>query len=311
MQDEFSVRILGKSSAIPTKNSFPSSQAVTYGSSVFLVDCGEGCQMQIRRNHISLKNLRHIFISHLHGDHYFGLFGLLSTMNLSGRRQALHLYGHPKLERILKLVFYQGGEMPAYPIVFHALNYERKSLVLETKKLSVFSFPLRHRIPTCGFLFKEKTDERNIRPEAIQTYDLSRLEIRRAKLGSDIYRDGKLLAACDELCYPKQQSRSYAYCSDTAYSSITTEYVNGVDLLYHEATFADDMLGKEEATYHSTAKQAALVAKSAGAGRLIIGHFSTRYRDESLLLEEAKSVFPESIAACENLLIELAKKQVK
>lgn len=303
MVSEFQVQILGKSSAVPTKNSFPSSQMISYDNVLFLVDCGEACQMQIRRNHFSLKNLRHIFISHLHGDHYFGLFGLLSTMGLSGRKQALHLYAHPKLERIIKLVFFQGGDYPSYPIIFHHLNYDAKHLILETKKMKVFSFPLKHRIPTCGFLFEEKVETRNIKPDLIRAYDLSTLEIRRAKMGQDIVRNGKLLATCDELCFPKQKSRSYAYCSDTAFSEKTAEYVKGTDVMYHEATFANDMAGKPEAKFHSTAEQAARVAVLADVKKLIIGHFSIRYRDESILLKEAQAVFENTIAAAENMVV--------
>jgi ribonuclease Z len=300
MKADFQIRILGKSSAIPTKDSFPSSQVVLYQSSAYLVDCGEACQMQIRRNHISMKNIRHIFISHLHGDHYFGLFGFISTMNLLGRKHPLHIYSHQKLQHILKYVFYQGGEGPAFPIIFHDLSYDKKEMILETKYLKVYSFPLCHRIPTCGFSFEEKTVEQNIRPEMIAKYELDYLEIRRIKQGSDLIRNGENILQNSELCFPVDKPRKYAYCSDTTYASRIADYVKSVDLLYHEATFAEDMADKIETKFHSTAKQAALTAKNAEVGQLLIGHFSTRYKDVSQLEIEAKEIFSNTIAVNEN-----------
>jgi ribonuclease Z len=306
MKSDFSVRILGRSSAIPTQHSFPSSQFITHYNTGFLVDCGEACQIQIRRNGISMNHIRHIFISHLHGDHYFGLFGLLSSMNLLGRKRALHIYAHPKLEHILRFIFVQNGDGIKFPLIFHALSHENKQLILETKRLNVYAFPLRHRIPTCGFLFLEKPKMRNIRPDAIEKYELNHLEIRRAKMGKDLFRDGEKLAENVELCYPQEACFSYAYCSDTSYDSKTAEYVKNVDLMYHEATFAKDMLHKEEAKYHSTAGEAARVASEANAKNLIIGHFSTRYQSIQPLLDEARAIFPNTVAAQENFLYDVS-----
>jgi len=307
MRKDFQLTILGKSSAVPTSESFPSSQALQYGNAVFLIDCGEGCQIQLRKNKISFKQIRHIFISHLHGDHFYGLFGLLSTMALLGRKNALNIYGHEKLEHILKFVSTQVGKTLDFPIVFHSLSYDEKTLILETKRLKVFAFPLRHRIPTCGFLFQEKSNYRNIRAEMIEKYEMSYLEIRRTKQGADLIRAGKQLADNDTLCFPSEKPRAYAYCSDTTYDAKTAGFVENVDLLYHEATFGDDMAGKEEAYYHSTAKQAAQVAKSAKAGTLIIGHFSTRYKTVDILLQEAQTIFPQTMLAQENQCIPVGK----
>ncbi len=301
MQTEFQLTILGKSSAVPTATSFPSSQALHYGNSVFLIDCGEGCQVQLRKNKIAFKRIRHIFISHLHGDHFYGLFGLLSTMDLLGRKQVLHLFGHEKLQHIVQFVSTQAGKPLSFPIVFYALNFDRKHLILETKNLNIYSFPLRHRIPTCGFLFEEKTDVRNLRPDAVGNYEMNHLEIRRAKQGKDLLRDGKLVAKNEKLCFPPNKARSYAYCSDTTYDAKIPGYISSVGLLYHEATFGDDMEGKEESFYHSTARQAARVAKKAAAGKLILGHFSTRYKTVDDLLTQAKEEFENTVAADENL----------
>lgn len=308
MRKEFNLTILGKSSAVPTSESFPSSQALQYDNAVFLIDCGEGCQMQLRKNKISFKQVRHIFISHLHGDHFYGLFGLLSTMALLGRKNALNIYAHEKLEHILKFVSTQAGKTLDFPIVLHPLAYDEKRLILETKRMKVFSFPLRHRIPTCGFLFEEKVSSFNIRPEMIDKYQMSYLEIRRTKQGADLIRDGKQLAKNEHICFPRPKPRRYAYCSDTTYDAKISGYVKQVDLLYHEATFGSDMAGKEEAYFHSTAKQAAQVAKSAKAGILIIGHFSTRYKNVDLLLDEAQSIFPNTFAADENQTISVGNQ---
>ncbi|MEA1874032.1 MAG: ribonuclease Z [Bacteroidota bacterium] len=307
MRKIFNLTILGKSSAIPTSESFPSSQALQSDNAVFLIDCGEGCQMQLRKNKISFKQIRHIFISHLHGDHFYGLFGLLSTMALLGRKHALNIYGHEKLEHIIKFISTQAGKALDFPIVFHSLTYDKKMLILETKRMKVFSFPLRHRIPTCGFLFEEKSNYRNIRTEMIEKYEMSYLEIRRTKQGADLIRAGKQLADNDTLCFPAEKPRSYAYCSDTTYNAKTAVFVKNVDLLYHEATFGDDMAGKEEAYFHSTAKQAAQVAKSAKVGTLIIGHFSTRYKTADILLKEAQTIFPQTRAADENQCIPIGE----
>ncbi|MGM0650890.1 MAG: MBL fold metallo-hydrolase, partial [Bacteroidota bacterium] len=162
MKSEFKLYILGKSSAIPTKTAFPSSQLLRFHNQSFLIDCGEGCQIQLRRNQLGFSEIRHIFISHLHGDHFFGLFGLLSSMRLLGRKQILHIYAHPKLETMVKFVFYQGGFMPDFPIVFHKLNFREKEKIFASKQLDIYSFPMKHKIPVCGFLFQEKQAARNI-----------------------------------------------------------------------------------------------------------------------------------------------------
>jgi ribonuclease Z len=300
MKPDFCISILGKSSALPTKSSFPSSQLVRYHNQAFLVDCGEGCQIQLRRNQVALSTIQHIFISHMHGDHFYGLFGLLSSMNLLGRKRILHIYSHPKLQSVIRFVFATTGEMPRFPIVFHDVNYNTKTRIYSSKKLDVYAFPLDHRIPVSGFLFQEKPGELKIRKEAIEKYKMTYQEIRRVKSGGNLVRDGKPLASVEALTYKPEPMRSYAYCSDTRYFPDMTHDIKGVQCLYHEATFSDDMTDYAKKTFHSTGRQAAETARSAGVSKLLLGHFSTRYKDASEIEAQAREVFPESYAVNEN-----------
>ncbi|MFO7880165.1 MAG: ribonuclease Z [Bacteroidales bacterium] len=300
MKPDFCVTILGKSSALPTSTSFPSSQLVRYHNASFLVDCGEGCQIQIRRNKIGLANIKHIFISHLHGDHYFGLFGLFSSMQLLGRKKILHIYAHAKLESLIKFVFYHNGSTFSFPVIFHPLSFSEKMLIFSSKKLDVFSFPLKHRIPTCGFLFQEKQGDKNIKKSAIEDYNLSYTEIRRIKSGAALIRDNNTIADNDALTLPDAESRSYAYCSDTGYYPEMVKDIRGVQYLYHEATYADDMESSGEARFHATGRQAGKIARAAGAKKLLLGHFSTRYKSHSIIETQAREEFAESYAVNEN-----------
>ncbi|MDR0414416.1 MAG: ribonuclease Z [Prevotellaceae bacterium] len=293
----FSVTILGCSAALPTANRFPSAQLVSIRNRRYLVDCGEGAQMQLCRYGFSALQVNHVFISHLHGDHMFGLFGLISTMSMMGRRSPLHIYAPCGMQQILDDHLRYFGEGVSYSVEVHELCCERQSIILEDKHITVSTFPLYHRVPTCGFLFCEKTPPRNIFKEAIAKYSLPLCAIIAIKNGSDYtLPDGEVIPN-EQLTYQPYAPRTYAYCSDTIACREVALAVQGADLLYHEATFADDMRDFAINRGHATARQAAQLARDAGVKRLIIGHFSSRYRSVDALVAEAQQVFPNTCAA--------------
>ncbi len=301
----FSVTILGCSSALPTANRFPSAQLVSVRNHHFLVDCGEGAQMQLRRYGIGFSRINHILISHLHGDHLFGLFGLLSTMSMLGRKTPLHIFAPAGLQQILDEHFAHFGDGMTYAPVVHELNAERQEVVVESHSLTITAFPLYHRVPTCGFLFREKTPPLNIRKELIEKYGLSLRDIVAIKNGADhALPDGRLVPNA-ELTYQPFAPRSYAYCSDTMYHEAVAQAVRGVDLLYHEATFAQAMHDFAVERGHSTALQAAQIARMAEVKQLILGHFSSRYKSTEVLLHEAQSVFADTQLAEEGKVFEV------
>jgi ribonuclease Z len=255
--------------------------------------------MQMRRYRIRFGKINHIFISHLHGDHYFGLYPLLSSFNLMGRKTPLHLYAPEPVEELTRRHLSDFDINLGFELVIHSLKSRECSLILNDKRVEVFSFPLRHRIPSYGFLFREKRAERNIIPEMIGKHGLTIAEIALLKQGSDIVREGGEPVICKEVTLPPPEPVSYAFCSDTAWFPELSEYVRGVDLLYHEATFGDDNEDLAHKTGHSTARHAATVARDAGVKRLVIGHFSARYRTVEGLEEEARQVFAATEAARE------------
>ena len=288
----FSVTILGSSSALPTSNRNLTAHLLNAGERFFLIDCGEGTQLQLRKYKAKLGRLNHIFITHLHGDHVFGLPGLISTLNLLGRKSDLHIYAHPYLETILKQYMSFFFERLDFTIVYHALNLTSYNLILDDGKIEVYSFPLKHRIPTCGFLFKEKPRLRNIKKEMIDFYKIPLRNILSIKQGNNfIDQEGNVIPN-ERLTFDQPHSKSYAFCSDTAYNPDIVPFIKNVDLLYHEATFSEEDKERAVETFHSTATDAAAIAKLADAKRLIIGHFSARYKDIAVLLEEAKNIFP-------------------
>ncbi len=288
----FSVTILGSNSALPTTKRYPTAQVLNVSERFFLVDCGEGTQLQLRHNHIKFSRINNIFISHLHGDHLFGLIGFISTLGLLGRNNDLHIYANKDLEAILTQQTDYFCKDIKFKIIYHHLNSKKTETIYEDKKVKVISFPLKHRIPTCGFLFREKPKEPKIRKDAIKKYGLSISDIVAIKNGDDYYGDdGKIIDSAN-LLFPPPALRSYAFCSDTKYYPTIIPIIQGVDLLYHEATFSDEHERLAKKTTHSTARQAAMIAKEAGAKRLILGHFSSRYDDLSVLEKEAKEVFP-------------------
>lgn len=283
--------ILGCGSALPTRNNFPTSLLLELREKQFLIDCGEGTQIRMRQMGIKSTRLGHIFISHLHGDHCFGLIGLISSFGLLGRTSDLHIHAHPDLERILspQIAYFCEG-MP-FKVIFHAINPKKHELIYEDRSLSVFSIPLKHRIPACGFLFEEKERDRNIIREMIDFYNIPTWKIPRIKKGEDFETEEGEIIPNNLLTKRGILPKRFAFCSDTAYNEKIIPYIEGVDCLYHEATFADDEQARAKTTKHSTAAQAAQIALKANVKKLIIGHLSARYSNQNILLKEAKEVF--------------------
>ncbi len=288
----FSVTILGSNSALPTSERYPTAQLLNVSERFFLIDCGEGTQIQLRKYKIKFSKINHIFISHLHGDHCFGLIGLISTFGLLGRKNDLLIFSHPHLETILQpQIDYFCSDL-SFKVIFHAINPLANDVIYEDKNLIVSTIPLKHRVPTCGFLFKEKRGLNHIRRDMVDFYNIPVRLLPDIKNGNDfISPDGEIIAN-SRLTTPSSEPRSYAFCSDTAYLESIIPIIKGVDLLYHETTFlaADQKLARK--TTHSTATDAALIAQKAEAGKLIIGHFSSRYYDLSIFKAEASEIFP-------------------
>ncbi|MBP3432457.1 MAG: ribonuclease Z [Alistipes sp.] len=294
----FSVTILGNASAKPTPTHHPSAQVVNLNEQYYLVDAGEGVQQQLIRRGINPLRLRAVFISHLHGDHCFGIFPLISTLGLYGKRTPLDIYAPAPFGEILDChLRYFDKELP-YDVVWHEVDTTKHQIVMENSTLEVWSVPLRHRVPTSGYLFKEKQPGLNVEKYKIEKYGLSIAEIVAAKRGEDIVRNGEVIANGD-ITYIPYKARSYAYLSDTNYSARAAERVHGVDLLYHEATYSAELGSTAKERGHSTTADAAKVATKAEAKRLIIGHFSSRYKEHEKLLEECREIFENSYLASE------------
>lgn len=301
MQMPFQLTILGSSSAMPTSKRYPTAQVLNALGRFFLIDCGEGTQHQIRKNKVGFGRLDHIFISHLHGDHFFGLIGFISTQVMLKRTKDLHIFSHSELQRYtqFQLDFLNMEEL-GFRLVFHPLNFKKPQLILEDEKLSITSFPLKHRIPCCGFLFREKEKEPNIKKELVKKYQIPIREIKNIKAGADFVTENGETVPNHELVIPPEKPRSFAFCSDTAYHEKIIPVIQDVDLLYHEATFAESEKDMAKTTFHSTGKEAALIAQKAKVGKLLIGHFSARYKDPKLILDEARAIFPETNAVEED-----------
>lgn len=295
----FRLTILGTSSALPTSDRYPTAHVLNVHERLFLIDCGEGTQMQMRRYRIRFGRINHIFISHLHGDHFFGLYPLLSTFNLMGRKIPLHLYAPAPAEDMIVRHLADFDINLAYELVVHTLGGRTARPILDDRRVEVFSFPLKHRVTSFGFLFREKMPDRNIIREKIAEHGLSIAEIGRLKKGEDIVREGGELISCEEVTVAPRRPSSYAFCSDTGWFPRLSSFVSGVDLLYHEATFGDENEALAKKTGHSTARHAATVARDAGVRRLLLGHFSARYKTPATLEEEARQVFPATDAARE------------
>lgn len=303
--EPFKIHILGCGSALPTSRHNASSQVVELRDKMFMIDCGEGTQLQMRRSHIRFTKVGHIFISHLHGDHCFGLIGLISTFGLLGRTARLHIYATKELGPMLQAQLDLFCDRLGYEVEFHPIDTRQQQVIYEDRSLTVSTIPLEHRLPTCGFLFQEKPTAPHIRKEKIDFYRIPISQIGNIKAGADwTTEDGKVVPN-QQLVYPAETPRSYAYCSDTRYMPDLGQRIRGVTALYHESTYADDNLLMAEKYFHSTARQAALVARDAQARQLILGHYSSRYEDENILLDEARQVFENTILADENMVVNL------
>lgn len=302
---QFDVTILGSNAAIPAYNRHPSSQVVNYNGNIFLVDCGEGAQF--RMNHFGIKRgrLDNIFISHLHGDHFFGLVPLLTSFNLNWREHPLNIYGPPGLKEIIDIHFKYANTTLRYEINFHPIEADTAKVVYEDNMITVETIILKHRLPTTGFLFREKPWRRKIISDKIREHGISHTVINDIKAGADYTKDDGTVVLNNELTLDPPPQRSYAYCSDTIYTESFVEQIKGINTLYHEATFINEHADRAAETYHSTGAQAAKVADAAGVGKLIVGHFSARYEDLSVLHEEAKTVFPETYLGEEGKVFEI------
>jgi ribonuclease Z len=295
----FEITILGCSSATPTADRHPSAQVLNIKGQYILIDCGEATQNQLMRYRIKHSKISHIFISHLHGDHYLGLVGLLATINFQGRESDLHLYGPEPLQHIINDHFKYSHTILKFPLHFHPTYDDKFRLIEENNVFKVSSFVLRHRIPTTGFLFEEAAPYRKINAAACELHEVPYSYYDELKQGHDYTDEKGNVITNSLLTFEPKAARKYAYCSDTCFFEPVLEHIQNVDMLYHESTFLHDLEERAKETFHSTALQAATIAKRANAERLLLGHFSARYRDLTPLLEEARTVFEHSFLAIE------------
>ena len=303
--EPFKIHILGCGSALPTLHHYASAQIVELRGKQFMIDCGEGTQMQLRRSRIRFTKLSAVFITHLHGDHCFGLIGMISTFGLLGRTAKLDVYAPAALEPMLQAQMQLFCHSFDFEVAFHAVDTSKQLVIYEDRSLTVESIPLDHRIPCCGYLFKEKPTLPHIKRDMIDFYQIPTSQINNIKAGADwTTADGEVVAN-SRLVEAAEAPRSYAYCSDTRYIPTLHERIKGVTALYHESTYGEDNLQRAEKYFHSTARQAAMVARDAQAGQLLLGHFSSRYEDENVLLQEAKEVFENTYLCDEQKVFEL------
>ena len=284
--------ILGCYAATPRSLTNPTSQVLTMQNQMFLIDCGEGTQVQLRKNKIKFGKIEHIFISHLHGDHFYGLIGLISTFMLLNREKELHVYGPKGIKEVILLQLKLSNAWTPYPLYFHELTSNKAEKIYENEKLSVETIPLKHRVYTNGFLFREKEGDRKLLIDEAQKYKIDVALFKSLKKGKDVVsEDGKLINN-DLVTAPGEAPKSYAFCSDTVFSEEIIPQLANIDVLYHESTFLQEQLKLTDPTKHSTAMQAATIAKKANVKQLILGHYSTRYPDIQLFKTEAEEVFP-------------------
>lgn len=290
----FELTILGSGSAVPTGLRNPTSHFLNFNEKYFLIDCGEGTQIQLKRFKLRFTRINHIFISHLHGDHYFGLIGLISTLSLLGRKNPLYIYGPPELKELFNFQLKLADHHIGYELIFYPLSYDKSQVILDDRRLTVETIILKHRVPCCGFIFREKAKQKNVIRDKIKQYDIPIKELPKIKAGADfITEDGKLISNT-ELTIDPPKPKSYAFCSDTIYKESIADQIKNVDILYHEATFLANLSHFAKTTYHSTSEQAASIAKIANVGTLVIGHFSSRYPSADQFLSEAQAIFENS-----------------
>lgn len=301
--EPFKIHILGCGSALPTLRHNASSQIVEIRGKMFMVDCAEGTQMQLRRSKINFQRIQAVFISHMHGDHCFGLIGMISTFGLMGRTAPLDVYATKELGPVLDMLLKSFCNDYSFEVRFHAIDTKQNAVIYDDRSLTVETIPLQHRVPCCGFLFREKPTLPHIRRDMIDYLEIPFSQINNIKAGADwVTPDGKVIPN-SRLVTPSDNTRSYAYCSDTRYIPDLWKLVNGATVLYHESTYASDCEDRARTYWHSTARQAAMVARDAKVGKLLLGHYSARYNDESKILDEAKAVFPKSFLTNEGMTV--------
>lgn len=285
------LNILGCYSATPRTNTNPTAQVLEINNHLFLIDCGEGTQVQLRKSKIKFSRIKHIFISHLHGDHYFGLIGLISTFRLLTRETDLHIYAPKGLKEVITLQMKLSDSWTNYRLIFHELTSNESEIIFEDEKVEVHTIPLNHRIYANGFLFKEKEGERKLDMNAVLNANIDLAYYRKLKQGFDVENEKGEIIKNETVTKPPNKPRSYAFCSDTMYDKSIVSLISGIDVLYHESTFLEKHAHLAEPTKHSTAKQAAKIAKQAKVGKLILGHYSTRYDSLELFKTEASEIF--------------------
>lgn len=303
--EPFEVHILGCGSAKPSIRHIPSAQIVNVRNKYFLVDCGEGAQKQMQHMHLAMMRIGHVFISHNHGDHVFGLPGLISTMSMLGRTADLHIHAPQQTADIVNFTLSHYCSDITYKVEFHPIDTRAYHIIYEDRSVTVWSIPLKHRLPCSGFLFREKSGLPHIRRDMMDAYGIPYSQVNNIKAGASWTTEDGNVIPHERLTTPADKARSYAYCSDTAYMPSLATLLQGIDLLYHEATYPDDKLLQAEKYFHSTASQAAMLAKDAKVGKLCIGHFSASINNEEALLEAARAVFPNTLLAKEGLSIKL------
>jgi ribonuclease Z len=298
------VKILGCYAATPRTITNPTSQVLEIKSHMFLIDCGEGTQVQLRKHKIKFSQIEHIFISHLHGDHFFGLIGLISTFMLLGREKDLHVYGPKGIKEAILLLLKLGSTYTSYNLFFHELTTKESEVIYEDEKVKVTTIPLKHRVYTNGYLFEEKNKERKLNIDAILNYDIEKVYYNKIKYGGDITLDDGRIISNAELSFDPEVAKSYAFCSDTIYNEEIIPIIKNVTVLYHESTFLESESHLAKKTMHTTAKQAANIAKLAEVKNLLLGHYSTRYGNIELFRTEANEIFENVLLADDGLEFE-------
>lgn len=289
--------ILGCYAATPRTITNPTAQVLEIRNRMFLIDCGEGTQVQLRKNKLKFSKINHIFISHLHGDHFYGLVGLISTFMLLNRQTDLHVYGPKGIKEIILLQLRYANSFTGYNLYFHELDSKESEVLFEDEKVIVKTIPLKHRIYTNGFLFQEKAKERKLNVEAVEHYNIDTVYYRKIKYGGDITLEDGTVIPNAELTFDPEPAKSYAFCSDTVYDETIVPYIKDVDVLYHETTFLESEADKAESTMHTTAMQAAAIGRLANVKQLLLGHYSTRYSNIELFKTEAETIFPNVLLA--------------
>jgi len=303
----FQLTILGCNSAVPTKDRFTTSQLLQVGNHSYLIDAGEGMQLRLSQFTNKSSKIHQVFISHLHGDHILGLLGWLTSLSLRGRKEPMDIFSPEGLQEMIEIQIKWMQAYLIYPITFHIVDTTKSEVIFEDKKVTVSSIPLVHRVPATGYLFKEKPHMRNMRVEKIEEYNIPRTEISEIKKGTQYTTSEGTVINVEELLMPPAKQRTYAFCSDTIYNEAIIPIIKGVDLLYHETTFLHEALDRAVVTKHTTALQAGMIAKAAGVGKLITGHYSSRYHDLEVIVREAQIHFENTVAGKDGEVYEVKK----